>query len=291
MSDSLRGVIYMLLATFVFALMTVFVKLVPNIPVLEIIFFRAVFSIAVCLYSLLRARIPVLGKNKPILILRGLAGVIALSLNYYLIQVVPLAAASTLVYLAPIFTTILGIFFVKEKVSPLQFLFFALSFSGVLVIQGFDNRISLLHLFVGISASALMGLAYNCVRKLSSSEHPLVIMFYFPLLCLPVSGLWIIFGWVMPQGLEWVYLAMAGLTSQIAQYYLTRAYQIAEIATVSIVNYTSIIYTIALGFIIFDETFNSMTYLGMALVCAGVIINVLYKTRTVRLTEKVETVV
>ncbi len=291
MSDSLRGVIYMLLATFVFALMTVFVKLVPNIPVLEIIFFRAVFSIAVCLYSLLRARIPVLGKNKPILILRGLAGVIALSLNYYLIQVVPLAAASTLVYLAPIFTTILGIFFVKEKVSPLQFLFFALSFSGVLVIQGFDNRISLLHLFVGISASALMGLAYNCVRKLSSSEHPLVIMFYFPLLCLPVSGLWIIFGWVMPQGLEWVYLAMVGLTSQIAQYYLTRAYQIAEIATVSIVNYTSIIYTIALGFIIFDETFNSMTYLGMALVCAGVIINVLYKTRTVRLTEKVETVV
>jgi len=291
MSDSLRGVIYMLLATFVFALMTVFVKLVPNIPVLEIIFFRAVFSIAVCLYSLLRARIPVLGKNKPILILRGLAGVIALSLNYYLIQVVPLAAASTLVYLAPIFTTILGIFFVKEKVSPLQFLFFALSFSGVLVIQGFDNRISLLHLFIGISASALMGLAYNCVRKLSSSEHPLVIMFYFPLLCLPVSGLWIIFGWVMPQGLEWAYLAMVGLTSQIAQYYLTRAYQIAEIATVSIVNYTSIIYTIALGFIIFDETFNSMTYLGMALVCAGVIINVLYKTRTVRLTEKVETVV
>jgi len=129
------------------------------------------------------------------------------------------------------------------------------------------------------------------VRKLSSSEHPLVIMFYFPLLCLPVSGLWIIFGWVMPQGLEWAYLAMVGLTSQIAQYYLTRAYQIAEIATVSIVNYTSIIYTIALGFIIFDETFNSMTYLGMALVCAGVIINVLYKTRTVRLTEKVETVV
>lgn len=291
MSDSLRGVIYMLLATFVFALMTVFVKLLPNIPVLEIIFFRAVFSIAACLYSLLRARVPVLGKNKPILILRGLAGVIALSLNYYLIQVVPLAAASTLVYLAPIFTTILGIFFVKEKVSPLQFFFFALSFCGVLVIQGFDNRISLLHLFVGISASALMGLAYNCVRKLSSTEHPLVIMFYFPLLCLPVTGLWIIFNWVMPQGLEWIYLAMVGLTSQIAQYYLTRAYQIAEIATVSIVNYTSIIYTIVLGFMIFGETFNSMTYLGMALVCAGVIINVLYKTRTVRLTEKVETVV
>ncbi len=220
--------------------------------------------------------------------LRGLAGVLALSLNYYLIQVVPLAAASTLVYLTPIFSTILGISFVKEKVSPLQFVFFALSFSGILVIQGFDNRISLFHLLIGISASAMAGLAYNCVRKLNSSEHPLVIMFYFPLLCLPVAGLWILFNWVTPQGLEWVYLMMVGLTSQIAQYYLTRSYQIAEIATVSIVNYTSIIYTVAMGFIIFGETFNSMTYLGMAIVCAGVIINVLYKTRFTQ-KEKMET--
>ncbi len=289
MSDSLRGVIFMLLATFVFALMTVFVKLLPNIPVLEIIFFRAIFSIVVCLYSLLKARIPIFGNNKTILIIRGLAGVTALSMNYYLIQVVPLAAASTLTYLAPIFTTILGIFFVKEKVRPLQFLFFALSFSGILVIQGFDNRISLFHLVLGISTSMVMGLAYNCVRKLSTTEHPLVIMFYFPLLCLPVTGLWIVFNWTMPLGREWVYLAMVGLTSQVAQYYLTRAYQIAEIATVSIVSYTSIIYTITLGLIIFGESFNSMTYLGMALVCAGVIINVLYKTRLTQ-QKKMETV-
>jgi len=210
-------------------------------------------------------------------------------MNYYLIQVVPLAAASTLTYLSPIFTTILGVFFVKEKVSPLQFLFFALSFSGILVIQGFDNRISLFHLMVGLTTSMVMGLAYNCVRKLSSTEHPLVIMFYFPLLCLPVTGLWMVFNWTMPFGREWIYLAMVGLTSQVAQYYLTRAYQIAEIGTVSIVNYTSIIYTITLGFIIFGERFNSMTYLGMALVCAGVIINVLYKARVTQ-QKKMETV-
>ena len=282
MTDSLRGVCYMLLATFVFALMMVFVKLVAVLPVLEIIFFRALFSVVICLYSLLKHRIPVFGNNKPILVFRGLAGVTALSLNYYLIQTVPLAAASTLTYLAPIFTTILGIFIVKEKVSPLQLVFFALSFGGILMIQGFDSRISILHLLIGIATSLIMGLAYNLVRKLSTTEHPLVIMFYFPLLCLPVTGLWIIFDWTTPQGWQWFYLIMVGLTSQIAQYYLTRAYQIAEIATVSIVNYTSIIYTIALGFFIFNESFNGMTYLGMALVCSGVIINVLYKNHSER---------
>jgi drug/metabolite transporter (DMT)-like permease len=142
---------------------------------------------------------------------------------------------------------------------------------------------------VGISTSMVMGLAYNCVRKLSSTEHPLVIMFYFPLVCLPVTGLWMIFNWSMPLGREWFYLIMVGLTSQVAQYYLTRAYQIAEIATVSIISYTSIIYTITLGLIFFGESFNSMTYLGMALVCAGVIINVIYKTKITR-QEKMEAV-
>ena len=88
-----------------------------------------------------------------------------------------------------------------------------------------------------------------------------------------------LFSWHTPEGLEWLYLLMVGLTGQLAQYFLTRAYQIAEIATVSIASYTSIIYTIGFGFIIFGESFNAMTYLGMALVVAGIICNVLWKQR------------
>ncbi len=279
MSDSVRGVSLMLVATLLFALMTVFVKLLPDIPPMEVVFFRAVFALAGCHYFLARARVPVLGNNRVLLFIRGFSGSFALVLNYYLVQQVPLAAASTLVYLAPVFTTIFGIFYVKEKVGPLQFLFFALSFSGILVIQGFDARVTFFHLLVGLSCSMLMGVAYNCVRKLTTTEHPLVIMYYFPLLCLPVTMLGMLFSWHTPEGLEWLYLLMVGLTGQLAQYFLTRAYQIAEIATVSIASYTSIIYTIGFGFIIFGESFNAMTYLGMALVVAGIICNVLWKQR------------
>ncbi|MDG1852212.1 MAG: DMT family transporter, partial [Gammaproteobacteria bacterium] len=213
------------------------------------------------------------------LILRGVAGVTALTLNFWLIQEIPLAAASTLTYLAPMSTTIIGIWFVKEKVSPLQFLFFAISFSGILVIQGFDTRVSLLHLGVGLVTCLFMGLAYNCVRKLSTSEHPLVIIFYFPLVCLPVTGLWCLLFWVQPEGLQWFYLFMVGITSQVAQYFMTRSYQLAEISTVSILNYTGIIYAIIMGYFIFGEGFNLLTYLGMGLVLVGVILNVIWKQR------------
>ena len=279
MSDSLRGVWYMAAATFVFGLMTVFVKLVPNIPALEIIFFRAVISVAICWWGLQRARVPVWGNNKPLLILRGIAGVIALALNFYMVHAMPLAAASTLTYLAPISTTLIGIWFVKEKVLPLQYVFFAVSFAGTLVIEGFDNRVTLFHLGIGIVTSIFMGIAYNCVRKLSTSEHPLVIIFYFPFVCLPVTGLWCLLFWVQPQGWQWFHLVMVGLTSQVAQYYMTRAYQLAEISTVSIVNYTGVIYAILFGFILFGETFNLLTYIGMGLVIAGVVLNVAWKQR------------
>lgn len=96
MSDNLRGVWYMALATFLFALMTVFVKLVPEIPALEIIFFRAIISVTLCYWGFKRARVPIFGNNKPMLILRGIAGVLALTFNFYLIHEIPLATASTL---------------------------------------------------------------------------------------------------------------------------------------------------------------------------------------------------
>jgi drug/metabolite transporter (DMT)-like permease len=74
-------------------------------------------------------------------------------------------------YLAPIFTAILGVFIVKEKVSWQQYSFFAVSFVGVLVIQGFDFRISVVQLLIGVGAAFFSGLAYNFVRKLNTSEH------------------------------------------------------------------------------------------------------------------------
>lgn len=277
MSHSTRGILYMLLATFLFAWMAVFVKLLPEIPVMEIILFRSVISLALCWVSLRRQGINLFGHRRPLLILRGLAGALALGMNFYLLQEIPLATASTLTYLAPITTTLIGIYFVGEKVSPLQLAFFALSFMGVLVVQGFDTRVSGFHLGIGVITSLMMGVAYNCVRKLSSSEHPLVIIFYFPLMALPIAGTASYFVWVQPQGWQWFYIVMVGVTTQLAQYFMTRAYQLAEISTVSIVNFTGIIFSIVLGLILFKEQFNLLTYGGMLLVLLGVVLNVLFK--------------
>ncbi len=269
----------MLIATFTFTMMKVMVKIIPHIPPVEIIFFRSVVSLIMSFVALKVQKVDIWGNNKPVLILRGLSGAMALLTFFTLLQQIPLATASLLQYLAPIFTALLGIFIVKENVNPKQWLFFAVSFIGILVVKGVDTRISYYHLFLGVSASLFMGLAYNFIRRLRTSEHPLVIIFYFPLVVIPIAGTLSFFKWVPPIGYDWVILVMIGVFTQVAQYFMTKAYQSEELSKISILNYVGLIYSLIFGYVIFDERFDLLAYLGMALVLLGVILNVWHKHR------------
>ncbi|OEK03802.1 multidrug transporter [Roseivirga sp. 4D4] len=269
----------MLLATFVFAVMNVLIKYVPNIPAVEIILFRSIVSFVMSGVALKYQRVPLFGTNRKTLLIRGLAGAIALIMFFITLQEIPLASAVTLMFLSPIFTTILGIWIVKEKVNPLQWLFFAISFGGIVMIKGFDTRISVEMALLGIGAAFFSGIAYNMIRKLKTSEHPLVIIFYFPLVTLPIVGIYSGFNWVMPVGEEWIILLAIGALTQVAQYFMTKSYQSEELAKVANINFIGIIYALGFGYVLFDETFNFLTYLGMSAVLVGVILNVAFKNR------------
>ena len=272
-----QGVRFMLFSALIFTLMQVCIKLIPHIPPIEIIFFRSVFSLVTSIIILKSQSVSVWGNNKTVLILRGVSGAIALTSFFILIQQIPLAAASTLQHVSPIFSAILGIFILKEKVKWYQFLFFAISFAGIVFIQGFDSRVSFWQMLLGLGSAFFTGLAYNFVRKLKASEHPLVIIFYFPLVTLPLSAIYCLFDWVTPHGWDWLVLLLVGITTQLGQYFMTRSYETEEIAKVSILNYTGIIYSLAFGFFIFGESYNFLTYIGMFLVLVGVVLNLWYK--------------
>ena len=274
-----KGMGYMLLATLLFTCMNVLVKLVPHIPAIEIIFFRSVISLVMSYVVLKSQHVPVFGNNKKLLLMRGGAGAFALVCYFITLQNIPLASAVTLQYLSPVFTTILGIFLVREKVSPLQFLFFALAFVGVFVIKGIDPRVTNLYLLLGIGAGFFAGLAYNIIRKLNTTEHPLVIVFYFPLVTLPLTGIYVFMNWVQPQGIEWLYLGLIGVLTQFAQYFMTKAYQLEELNKVASLNYIGIIYALGFGYFVFEESFHPLSYVGMLLVLLGVLLNMWYKRK------------
>lgn len=271
------GVGYMLLATFLFSSMNALVKLLPHIPAIEIVFFRSLISLVMS-YGVLRSgNVPIWGNNKKLLITRGVAGATALILYFTMLQQIPLAAAVTLQYLAPIFGAILGMFVLRESVKPVQWLFFLISFTGVMVINGFDVRVETTHLLMGLAAAFASAIAFISIRTMNTREHPLVIVFYFPLVTIPFTGVYTAFDWTQPQGWDWLILLGIGILTQFAQYFMTKSYQTEEISNVAILRYLSLIYALGYGYVFFQETFTLMSYLGMVLVVIGVLLNIGYK--------------
>lgn len=267
----------MLLAGIFFALMNVAVKFIPHIPAIEIIVFRSLFSLIFSYIILKKQKVNIFGNNKKLLVVRGVVGSIGLISFFYTLQNIPLASAVTIQYLSPIFTTIFGIFLLKERVKPIQYLFFAISFAGVIVVQGFDARVDFFWVAIGLISAIFSGLAYNVIRRLKNNEHPLVIIFYFPLVTLPFATVIAAFGWVNPVGLDWAILLFIGICTQTAQYFLTVAYQNANVAKVSSLTYIGIVYALIFGFFFFGETFSAMAYVGMGLVLIGILLNMRVK--------------
>lgn len=268
----------MLISTFAFSLMTLFVKFIPDIHAFEIIFFRSLISLIISFTALRMKRIYPLGVNKKYLILRGLFGVTALTLFFVTLQNVPLANAVTIQYLSPIFTAIFAVFLLGEKLKWLQGLFFFISFCGVLMIKGFDDRISNTYLLLGITSAIFAGLAYNCIRKVKDTDHPLVVVLYFPLVATPVMAVLSYFNWKTPSLNELIILLGIGIATQFGQVFMTKALQAESAAKISAMKYIGIIYALFYGYLFFEETYSNQALIGIGLVIIGVILNVIYKT-------------
>ena len=279
------GVRSMLYSTLAFALMNVFVKQLSHLPAMEIVFFRCIVSLFACGYGLRNTNAEWLGNNRLLLILRGTFGTIALYTFFLTIQNVPLASAVTIQYLSPIFTTIIAIFLLGERVLKLQWVFYALSFLGILIIKGFDPNFPVAFFITGIASAFFSGLAYNLVRSLKESEHPLVIVLHFQIVGVVAGFIFTIFNWKMPQGIDWLYLLLTGILTQIGQVNLTKALQAERIASVSILNYLGIFYALLFGWFLFGETYTFQTLLGILLVVAGVVTSVLYNKRRMNIAE------
>lgn len=265
------GVKYILLSSFFFTLMNIGVKYLDHIPAYEIVFFRGLVTLAVGYVFIRRAGLSPWGNNKKFLLLRGVAGTIALLMYFYTLQRMPLASAVTIQYLSPIFTVLIAGFMLKEPARMIQWLFFLVSFSGVILIKGFDARITLTELSLGIAAAVFSGLAYNFIRKLKDFDHPLVVVFYFPLVTVPVVGIYTIFNWVVPGPLDWLIIFMVGLVTTIAQIFMTMAYQSDKAVNISNFNYLGSVYALILGYFLFGELISAPALIGIGLIIFGVI--------------------
>ena len=279
------GVRYMLLSALGFALMAVCVKAVStyDIPVLEIVAARAIISLVISYLDVKRKRISLCGTHKPLLIARGVVGALALMCVYFSVTTLPLAEATILQYLHPVFTALLALFFLKERVQYSTLLCIVLSILGLTVmvkpdlISGYSVELPWLSVVAALIGALGSAVAYVIVRRLSQSEDSSVIIFYFPLIALPVSVFLLGSDFVMPNGEALILLLLVGVFTQVGQVGLTKAMQYEKASKATAYSYVQVIFSLILGWIFFTEIPTLWTLIGGGLIMIGALINVLWK--------------
>ncbi len=274
-----KGIRHMLIAVLSFSTMNLLVKLMPVIPPMELVFFRCLVSLAICLYLLQRAGVHWLGDNRLQLLLRGICGTTALFLFFITIKRMPFASAVTLAYTSPVFSAILGILFLNEKLKPLQWLFIVMSMLGVVALKGFDPRISLVDFFIGLGSALFSGLAYMFVRNLKGKEHPVVVVLHFQLVGTIAGAAVTVFDFRMPQGWDWLMLLGIGLLTQLGQVNLTKALQTEQLGIASSLNFLGVLYAALFGVLLFQEHVTTANVIAMTVIAAGVVGNVIVGKR------------
>jgi drug/metabolite transporter (DMT)-like permease len=286
-----KGMIFMILSGICFAIVNFFVKLLGPIhtdgfgelqsyPAHELVLARSIVSFAISLFIIKRLKIPVFGNNKKWLIIRSLAGMIALTVFFNTVHHLPLAIAVTVQYLAPIFTIIFAMVLLKEKVRLLQWLFIGATFSGVLLISfssgdqsAAHEEVSMFWIGLGLISAVLSGVAYAAIMKLRITDAPITIVFYFPMVSIPFMVVLCFFDFTMPQGIEWLYLLIIGIFTQLAQITMTKALHQGAASSIIPFQYIGAVYAFLVGYYIFAETLSNTILLGIVLVLSGVIIN------------------
>ncbi|SIT14775.1 EamA-like transporter family protein [Zobellia uliginosa] len=272
----------MIISALAFTLMNVAVKQLQHYSVYQIVLFRGFGSFLLTMAILKRLKVPILGNNKKLLVLRAIVGTSSMTLFFMSLKYLSAGTAVSLRYLAPIFSAIFAIYLLKEKIKPIQWLFFVISFLGVLTLKGLDSHLDNTGLALVFAAAILSGLVYIIISKIGKGDHPIVIVNYFMFTATVFGGILAIPTWNTPIGSDWLFFATLGVCGFIGQLYMTKAFQIASNNLVAPFKYLEVLFTGLIGFMWLGETYTQWSLLGILLIIAGLVMNVLYKARDKR---------
>lgn len=265
------GILLRLLATGLFAVMTLFVRLASfEAPVGQIVFWRsAVALVPILMYMAVCGDLPsALYSRRPVrLLLRSVLGCLAMFASFISLSYLPLSQASALTFLTPIFVSLGGIIVFRERPTWLLAAAIVGGFMGVLVILWekllYDsmNSLSWIGVIAGVSMAVLSALARLQIKELTKTERAATIAFYFALFCAVGGASTWFLGWQPhnPTVLPW--LIGAGISGGLAHIAMTEAIARAPISVLAPFEYSAIVWVLMFDVIFFGE---DMSWLGLA---------------------------
>jgi drug/metabolite transporter (DMT)-like permease len=260
-----RGVLYMATSAFGFSAMGVLVKVTsPRLPVGEIVFARALVTLGLSLALVRRAGLSPWGTQRLSLLLRGFLGFGGLAGYYIALSRLPLAD-----------TTVLQIAWklLDEPIGWPTGVALAFGIVGVaLVVRPSGGGLDPTGVAASLGGVTCSALAYVTVRKLSRTEHPLVIVTYFPLVATPLALPWMLASFVVPSPLDCLLLVAIGTATQIGQVFLTMSLVIERAGRVTSLNYLQVPFAMGWQLAVFGDLPTRWTLAGAGLILGGTLL-------------------
>lgn len=281
-----KGIFFIILSAFCFALMGTFVRLSGDLPSMQKSFFRNIVALIFSGIILLRSREkPKIAKSAwKFLVMRAAFGTIGLICNFYALDKLVLADASILNKMSPFFAIIASYFILKEKISPSKILIVCGAFIGCLFIikPSFQNS-QLLPSLIGLLGGLGAGVAYTMVRKLGTMgvKGPFIVFFFSAFSCVAVLP-FMLADFEPMSTKQLVFLLLAGLSATGGQFSITSAYIYAPAREISIYDYSQIIFTSALGFFVFGQIPDILSIVGYVLIISMAVIMFLNNKKSLK---------
>lgn len=275
----------MVQAAFWFAVMALLVKTCAarGLPTMQIVLARAVVTLTLSVLMLWRARLRPFGNRTGLLLLRGLYGSAGLMCFYGAITHLPLAEATVIHQISPLLTAVVAALWIGEKLEARVLTGMALAFAGVVMIMrpgtmfgaqpgaGVDP-IAWPFVVVGVVGALFASLAYVAVRRLGATESPLLVVFYFPVVTVPISLPFALDEWIWPDALGWLMLVAVGIVTQIAQIALTKGLAREPAGRAISVGYLQVAFGALFGAVFFAELPGIWSWLGMLLIVGSLFV-------------------
>lgn len=283
MKKQYKGILCIILSAFCFALMNMFVHLSGDLPSIQKSFFRnfvaAIFACAI----LVKDRVPFRCRkaNFKYLLMRAAFGTIGILCNFYAVDQLVLADASMLNKMSPFFAVLFSFLILGEKVTLPQALIVLGAFGGSLfVIKPTVANMDLIPSLIGLFGGIMAGAAYTMVRKLGENgeKGPFIVFFFSAFSCM-VTLPWLIFDYHPMSPAQIGILLLAGLSAAGGQFSITAAYCYAPAREISVYDYSQIIFSAVLGFIIFGQIPDALSWLGYGIICVMAVLMFVYNHR------------
>lgn len=246
-----------------------------RLPVIEILFLRSLIMLPVILVFAVatghvrRLRTRRYGAH----LLRVVLNFLAFITYYGALRMMPLADTLAIVFSAPIFIVLFSALFLKEKVGPWRWSAVALGFFGVLIMLRPGTSMFDWPVVLALMSSIFYALWMLTTRTMAEDESSLGMLFYASAFFVVVGGIAVPFEWVTPSGEDLLILAGLAVVAMAGLLMLIHSYRLAQASMLAPFDYTSMVWAVLLGWLIWNELPGPWIIGGTALVVfAGLVI-------------------